>query len=961
MQAPCAFLMGVPTSFLKTKHGIDALMTSIAVHVDVDKVAMPVELELPNEITTESMPLLPRSLTGKAIAHLTMSCPSFTQLLQTDFKEKMLWNNLHHNLATKTVVSVFEADWSFNLRAIFIDSLATIFQGYREYLTVRAEIPETLKSVYSIKCKRKMSLDGSEGNTDGWKTKMQNMKNWMKRKRNIKPSSVESDNHAALHLSEDYDVSLFDLCDTPSAGRTLVSEFTSHAMTELLHVGNKRYRQWWSEHEDSHQEYAIPLIVFKVEFNHTEFLKSRPADVRPFLQSFFCTQAFTTFAEDAAHTACLPQSTQLAMFNQLTERKSGRIHRIKIPGAFSSTYGKALVMAYETDCPIRIRDNIVEGSNNLIKLIKRRILFPGFPESEQSFRDELGVTRDDAHSIRLFDFCVRLHQEKQQRSNRDCPENREIIISPDSLECDYDADERDYGSLSQHQPGFAFSSTAGNASRRASFAMHDSVQDIFRVLKETDSNGIFTDEDEYFQQGVVLGNLDPSRMPEKKETRLDEILCFRCFVVEMLRQCLESIANRQLGSETNYISTQCPLIRQTSTGFQRTITWKDLDSMIDSNVKHSVLRNLVPVAECLAMEEQSGWRRSLECGPLKDIIQVPLDATLPVHLQWPGGTMVESRSEKKAFESHLLIMRPFLWRTVSKWIAWASYLINTFARLFGVEKIEGRTSRSNSDPESWTAQVETLSRGRSQTENDCESSQNYTKVKQELKPVSEVHHQEFADDQIQRKGRKRQSILAEPLGTNNDTDYDNDVTRELHSVSTSNDGSDVRSYQRKLTRNQRGSMIVTGALSMAGISKHSEGKSSDERSDSTSSTNSTTTLSDEELSSESSHKGTYTRHFDSQSSSTESRKYVSSISLDRGTQVPTRAALMLELHSDDEHQDCRPTTAPEVLTSASSNRRSPSVAIAATNNDSHTVDSASGPSSNELLRAFPNPTNTQNT
>ena len=75
LQAPCPYVMGLHTDFLETQEGMDALVTSVIVHLDVDKVVTPMEIELPGGLQVDVVPELPSVLRTRLLAEVAAAIP----------------------------------------------------------------------------------------------------------------------------------------------------------------------------------------------------------------------------------------------------------------------------------------------------------------------------------------------------------------------------------------------------------------------------------------------------------------------------------------------------------------------------------------------------------------------------------------------------------------------------------------------------------------------------------------------------------------------------------------------------------------------------------------------------------------------------------------------------------------------------------------------------------------------
>lgn len=74
LTAPCPFIIGVHTSFLETQVGVEALTTSVIVHLDNDKVVTPMEVELPGGAAVDVLPDVPPHAADIFTAQLSSLC-----------------------------------------------------------------------------------------------------------------------------------------------------------------------------------------------------------------------------------------------------------------------------------------------------------------------------------------------------------------------------------------------------------------------------------------------------------------------------------------------------------------------------------------------------------------------------------------------------------------------------------------------------------------------------------------------------------------------------------------------------------------------------------------------------------------------------------------------------------------------------------------------------------------------
>jgi len=81
LQAPCPYVMGLHTDFLETQEGMDALVTSVIVHLDVDKVVTPMEIELPGGLQVDVVPELPHVLRARLLTEVAAAIPPRNELV----------------------------------------------------------------------------------------------------------------------------------------------------------------------------------------------------------------------------------------------------------------------------------------------------------------------------------------------------------------------------------------------------------------------------------------------------------------------------------------------------------------------------------------------------------------------------------------------------------------------------------------------------------------------------------------------------------------------------------------------------------------------------------------------------------------------------------------------------------------------------------------------------------------
>eukprot|EP01029_Cantina_marsupialis_P030340 TRINITY_DN818_c0_g1_i3.p1 TRINITY_DN818_c0_g1~~TRINITY_DN818_c0_g1_i3.p1 ORF type:complete len:1010 (-),score=221.56 TRINITY_DN818_c0_g1_i3:508-3537(-) len=150
MQAPCPFIMGIHSSLLETQSYMDCLSAVVLVHLDIDNVITPMEVNLPGDLTCELLPELPYSLKMKLLSALNVHLPKFGEKNIDKLSPKAMsiekpidqYPSLHGSL-----------NWITKIRCAFLEVIVNLISGFDSFLNY--DVKDTNSPhPYNFNCKR---------------------------------------------------------------------------------------------------------------------------------------------------------------------------------------------------------------------------------------------------------------------------------------------------------------------------------------------------------------------------------------------------------------------------------------------------------------------------------------------------------------------------------------------------------------------------------------------------------------------------------------------------------------------------------------------------------------------------------------------------------------------------------------------------------------------------------------
>ena len=166
--APMPFVMGMPTAMLGTREGLECVVNSVVVHVDLDKLVTPMDMELPGGAAADTLPEFPVDLKNRLEGHLQAVVPPRHVLAGQPGPDASSAGagagvdaaaaaaataaaaaaaaaaeaSLPSNGATSVATT---EQWVTYVRAAFLECTSALLEGYRTYLTV-SHVPNPIGS-----------------------------------------------------------------------------------------------------------------------------------------------------------------------------------------------------------------------------------------------------------------------------------------------------------------------------------------------------------------------------------------------------------------------------------------------------------------------------------------------------------------------------------------------------------------------------------------------------------------------------------------------------------------------------------------------------------------------------------------------------------------------------------------------------------------------------------------------